>query len=333
MEEKTAMKTTESKQSAKAKETAKDSGKLKSNVKPQESAKQEKTSGTGMVVKMEGQVVKQLPESQLQKEFKRRTGIIKKQMNNIQQSFLVIAFQLHWIKEHDMYQSMGFKNIYEFAEIEYGIGRSSCGNLICIIDNYAERDKAGHVIESLPERYRNFTASQLIAMVGMPEESRKRITPDMSVRLINRIRKQEAQARIGTNRIFPADVKTEIVPETPKTETVHEVPKADVVPEVPKVDKAPEAFSDTETVQESSVKSSPATDKEPSAVTATPAKSDAKPGTEKKTEAGTASTLLTFDSYSNYQKEQEHMHSLVADIFRQSITPVIIKIVCEQGIA
>ena len=72
----------------------------------------------------------QLPDAQLQKEYKKRCSIIRKQVSNIQNSFLTIDFQLHWIREHSMFRLEGCKNIYDYAEKEYGIWRTSCLNLV-----------------------------------------------------------------------------------------------------------------------------------------------------------------------------------------------------------
>lgn len=124
------------------------------------------------------------------KEFKKRSGIIKKQVGNIENSFLLIAFQLHWIKRTETYKNCEAKNIYDYAENEFGLGRTTCCNLICIVENFAMRDEAGNIVEQIEECYRNFKASQLVAMIGMTDEERKKITPEMSVRTINEMRKQ-----------------------------------------------------------------------------------------------------------------------------------------------
>lgn len=280
-------------------------------------------------VKAEAQLAGKMTESQLQKEFKKRAGIIKKQINNIQQSFLVIAFQLYWIKDHEMYAPLGYKNIYEFAEMEYGIGRSSCCNFICIIDNFAERDALGNVVESISECYRNFTSSQLIAMIGMSEEGKKRITPDMSVRLINRIRKQEAQARIGTVRDFGSNAEENEKPVAAaavasEVETRPNASEKDELPSVPVV-------SAKENTASSGSKEN---GKKSMETTAVPAERVAESSGRKRTEPKiVVNTLLAFNSYGTYQKELEHIHALVEGAFKQSQEPVTIKIICEQEIA
>lgn len=338
-----------------AKETAeKTKGEPKKTVKAKGSVKQDKAAVTSVAIRPETQAAGEMSEIRMQKEFKKRAGIIRKQMNSIQQSFLIIAFQFHWIKEHEMYSSMGYKNIYEYAEMEYGIGRSSCGNFICIIENFAKRDELGNVVECIAEQYQNFTSSQLVAMIGMSEEGKKRITPDMSVRLINRIRKQEAQARIGTARAFGGteadkvqntegrEVPTTVNASVPKDngndntagKTKKPVAAADTVDAVPDM-SGESKLTAAVPVSENSAKMDGAENNRKPVVSADAifAEKKAEPEAKGKPPHQIVSTLLSFDSYSIYQKELEHIHSLVADVFKRSKTPVTVKIVCEQGIA
>lgn len=152
------------------------------------------------------------PMVQIEREFRQRARVIREQMQNIQNSFVTIGFQLHWIREHNMFRVMNYKSIYEYAEKECGIGRSSCGNLISIIENFAERDENGRVVESISECYRNYSSSQLVAMVGMPDSMKQQVTPDMSVRSINRMRrgipdKQAEEAAAGAETRAEAEAQ------------------------------------------------------------------------------------------------------------------------------
>ncbi|MBD5402233.1 hypothetical protein HDR58_05480 [bacterium] len=133
------------------------------------------------------------PLKLMKQEFNRRSNCIREEMGNIQNSFVVIGFQLHWIKANNMYRVLDYKNICEYAEKEYNIKKSTCNNLISIIENFAERDENGEVIESIVECYRNYSSTQLLAMIGMPEELQEQVTPDMSVRAIQRLRKGEPE--------------------------------------------------------------------------------------------------------------------------------------------
>ena len=126
----------------------------------------------------------------VKKEFKRRTGIIGREINRIEESYVSIAFQLYWIREKKAYKFINSKNVYEFAENEFNIKKSTCGNLIGIIENFSKKDEAGNALEELDERYREFKMSQLVAMLSMSDKARIEITPDMSVRAINQEKKK-----------------------------------------------------------------------------------------------------------------------------------------------
>ena len=125
----------------------------------------------------------------LEKEFRKRAGIINKNLASIETSFLVIAFNLHWIKRNGMHKAAGYKNIYYYAEEEYGLGKTTCSNLICIIDNYAKRDADGNILEEIDDCYKRFKQSQLVAMSGMAPEQIEQIDEKTSVREILRMRK------------------------------------------------------------------------------------------------------------------------------------------------
>jgi len=163
------------------------------------------------------------PLKRMKQEFTERTNVIKQEMRNIQNSFLVIGFQLHWIKNNNMYRVLDYKNIMDYAEKEFGIKKSTCCNFINIIETYAERDGNGEVIESIAECYRNFSSSQLLAMIGMPEEMQQQVTPDMSVRAITRLRKGEPEQPVvdAPKAVISGARPAESLP-------VREVPKADV---------------------------------------------------------------------------------------------------------
>ncbi len=298
-------------------------------------------------------LIEPLTKEQLKIEYRKRTGIIKEQLNSIQQSFLVIAFQLFWIKENVMYPS-AYKNIYEFADVEYGISRSTCGNLIYIVDTYAERDGNGRVLESLQERYRNFSASQLVAMAGMPEEVREKVKPDMSVRMINRMRKQEAQARLGYGRDVDA-VPEKKEPAEPQTTAGTAAEKGTGEPSG-HMDAALEkgsagtgngaaAGKDTQTAGSVPIASgtAPGQDEHGSPMPdGTAAEEDGegqdgqgrpepaqRPGAQQEN-LKVFSTLLSFTSYSRYEKEQEYLRTLIKNVFDDNSGAVTVKVIYEK---
>ena len=166
-------------------------------------------------------------EAALSREFKKRAGVISKNIANIENSFLMIAFNLHWIYENKMYKQAGAKNIYDYAESEYGLGKTTCSNLICIINNFAERDENGKVIEKIAECYRRFKQSQLVALIGMSPDEISKVDEKTSVRKIIQMRKDAEIVQGASDAENKEEVgsktENENESETDKNETIKKV--------------------------------------------------------------------------------------------------------------
>ena len=248
------------------------------------------------------------PLKRMKQEFTERTNVIKQEMRNIQNSFLVIGFQLHWIKTNNMYKVLNYKNIMDYAEKEFGIKKSTCCNFINIIETYAERDENGEVIESIAECYRNFSSSQLIAMIGMPEEIQQQVTPDMSVRAINRLRKggPETPTVDAPKAVISGAKPTASVP-------VHEVPKTAVPMSVQEAAKPAAPMPVREAPKPVGTAGSPAAN-----------------NTGRLLENHVPRTLLEIESYSGYRSAVDKIDKLVKEAFKAG-KRMKVKLVCEEG--
>lgn len=279
------------------------------------------------------------PLRRMKQEFRERSQIIKEQMLNIQNAFITIGFQLHWIRNNNMYRVLNYKNVYEYAEKEYGIKKTTCCNFISIIENYAKRDASGEVIESIDDCYRNYSASQLVAMLGMPDEMKQQVTPDMSVRAINRMRRGEeekpvtepAAAPVTISIAEPAASKTD-VPEKDAGRTVAEMPQPEDTGHNTMEEEPPEA-------EEAAVKVEPPETEEAAVEDATPeTERDNGETTRAVTEgtpegnntAGTVGTLVEIDSYTVYQSIADKIDAMIRHVFSANAA-VKVRIVCEQG--
>ena len=280
------------------------------------------------------------PLKRMKQEFTERSNVIKQEMRNIQNSFLVIGFQLHWIKENNMYKVLDYKSISEFAEKEFGIKKSTCSNFIQIIENYAERDEHGEVIESIAECYRNFTSSQLVAMLGMPEEMQQQVTPDMSVRAINRLRKGEPeQPPVDAPKAVISNAAPVPVQEAPKPAVPMPVQEAQRPAAPAPVQGSPKPAVHVP-VQEAPRPVAPAPVQEaPKPVAPVPVHETPKPA-EQTVNSGSKPlgnpgnpeprTLLEIKSYSGYRSMVDKIDGLVKDVFKTG-KQIKVKIICEEG--
>lgn len=272
------------------------------------------------------------PLKQMKQEFQRRSQVIRNEMLNIQNSFVTIGFQLHWIHRNNMFRVLNYKSIYDYAEKECNIKRTTCCNLICIIENYADRDENGEVIESIADCYRNYSASQLVAMLGMPEELKEQVSPDMSVRAINRLKKGEPEPGTVATSSSPVDepapVKEPEKKPEPEKDTENPAPEEEPVPEEtyreeePEAEEMPEAES-PETAEDD-------TADEPEDTGAAQMDDDVRELPEEAVPNGNVGTLAEIDSYSDYQSMADELDLLMRNVFAEDAS-VRVKIVCVQG--
>lgn len=270
------------------------------------------------------------PLKRMKQEFTERSQIIREQMRNIQNAFITIGFQLHWIRENNMFRVLNYKNVYDYAEKEYGLKKTTCCNFISIIENYAERDENGEVIESIADCYRNYSASQLVAMLGMNEDMRQQVTPDMSVRAINRLRKGEPEP--GTVETSPAPEEEPAPVKEPETEKDAEnpAPEEEPVPEETDREEEPEAEEMPEAESPETAEDDTAREEEPESTGKYQTDADVLELPEKAVPDGNVGTLAEIDSYSDYQSMADELDLLMRNVFSAD-APVRVKIVCVQG--
>lgn len=271
------------------------------------------------------------PLKLMRQEFTERAQIIREQMRNIQNAFITIGFQLHWIRENNMFRVLNYRNVYDYAEKEYGLKKTTCCNFISIIENYAERDENGEVIESIADCYRNYSASQLVAMLGMNEDMRQQVSPDMSVRAINRLRKGGSEP--GMAETSPAPVEEPAPVKEPEAEKDAENPAPEEEPLSEETDHGEE--TEAEEMQEESPETAAddtAREEEPEGTETMETEAYGDDGEEYMGDAAynEGDTLAEIDSYSDYRSMADELDLIMRHVFAAA-APVRVKIVCVQG--
>jgi len=130
------------------------------------------------------------------------TNKIKQAMYNVAQQFVYIGFLLWEVQEYGYYREHGYENVYQYAELELDMKKTTVKNLMGI--NYAfgcrnERESGGIANSrtmSLQAPYEKFKYSQLTEMLSMSPAQRKQVTPDMTVKQIREIKKADKEPKI-----------------------------------------------------------------------------------------------------------------------------------------
>lgn len=124
-------------------------------------------------------------------EMNKRCTNIKREFSKVESSFMKIAFDLHYIYSKKGYEVLGAKDIYELAKTHFGISRGTSNGFINVVEKFAKRDESGNVLPELQDRFKDFSSSQLLAMLNMTNDALLEISPDMTVREIKKLKKGE----------------------------------------------------------------------------------------------------------------------------------------------
>ena len=118
---------------------------------------------------------------------------LKQELIGVKQSFVRIGYALRQIDDQKLYERDGYKSIAEFAQAEYGLGKSITSRFMSInkeysIDGYSE---------CLRPEYAELGRSQLEEMLKLPDSDRQMIQPETSredIRELKRFNKTEPAA-------------------------------------------------------------------------------------------------------------------------------------------
>ena len=116
-------------------------------------------------------------------------SVIEENQKKGTKAFISIAVSLFGIYQHQLYKEKNYANIYDFAFEQFGLSKTNVFNYLNIVKNFGMKDENGEGFKGLKAEYEKFSSSQLISMLKLNEQLREEITPDMSVREINRKRR------------------------------------------------------------------------------------------------------------------------------------------------
>lgn len=112
---------------------------------------------------------------------------IRRKLAETSGNFVYIGYRLKQIRDSGMYD--GVADIFEFAEKEYELGKSTVSRFIAINEKYSE---GGNSIE-LKEEFQGFSSSKLSEMLTMPDSLVELITKKTTIREIRELKAFNSQ--------------------------------------------------------------------------------------------------------------------------------------------
>lgn len=112
---------------------------------------------------------------------------IREKLGETAGNFVYIGYRLKQIRDSGMYG--GTADIFEFAEKEYGLGKSTVSRFIAINEKYSE---GGNSLE-LKEEFRGFSSSKLAEMLTLPDSEIQLITEKTTIQEIRELKRFNTQ--------------------------------------------------------------------------------------------------------------------------------------------
>ena len=116
-------------------------------------------------------------------DFKRE---LDQELNKAADGFVKIGYLLRQAEDTDVLESSGYRNVAEFAQIEYGLSKDIVSRYININKRFSE----GGYSDSLADKYRGFGMAKLAEMLTLPPALADAIPDDLSKAEIREIKKE-----------------------------------------------------------------------------------------------------------------------------------------------
>ena len=103
---------------------------------------------------------------------------LDRDMKNLSDQFISIGFRLKSIKESNAFDILGFKDIYEFADVKYHLGKTSVKNFIAVYEKFGS---CNH-FPGLKSEFKDYSFSQLVELLPEPEDKLNNFSPMQTIK-------------------------------------------------------------------------------------------------------------------------------------------------------
>lgn len=117
--------------------------------------------------------------------------ILREKLDYMKKNFIAAGYYMKYIRDNELFRQDGYESIWEFAEDNYGIRKSTASRWMAMNDKFSQ----GGNSPILSEEYRDFEKSQLQEMLYLDDKQMETVTPKMTVKEIREVRKPEEPIR------------------------------------------------------------------------------------------------------------------------------------------
>lgn len=110
---------------------------------------------------------------------------IKANLQSAVRSVIAVGYYLKCIRDGELYQKEGFRDIWEYARDRFGFSMSTTSRYMARNDRFS-KDGNSPILDA---KYREFNKSQLQEMLALSDDQLEQVTPDMTVRQIRELKR------------------------------------------------------------------------------------------------------------------------------------------------
>ena len=131
--------------------------------------------------------------------------ILREKLDYMKKNFIAAGYYMKYIRDHELFREDGYESIWEFAEDNYGIKKSTASRWMAMNDKFSQDGNS----PILAEEFRGFEKSQLQEMLYLDDKQIEAVTPDMTVKEIRKVRKPEEPKKEGQKLKKPDETDRE----------------------------------------------------------------------------------------------------------------------------
>lgn len=127
---------------------------------------------------------------------------INTKLQSMTRDYIAIGYYLKYVRDHELYLEDGYKDIFDFADREYGMKKPTVNHCIKVNTEFSVDGNS-----PIPdEKYISFSRSQLQELLYVSEDDREKVTPEMTVKEIRDVRKN----RLDVESEHESDIVDEV---------------------------------------------------------------------------------------------------------------------------
>lgn len=106
---------------------------------------------------------------------------VKQDIADVKKRYISLGFHLHEMELCGYHEELGYDNFYECIEKNFHMDKSAVSRVISVWNEFCSKDDADSRKMWIDDRYEKYSYSQLVEMLPLKEQERRRVTSDMTV--------------------------------------------------------------------------------------------------------------------------------------------------------